>query len=106
MDPNVVPADNWTDIVGVLILGPFVHGIVYTLGKFQAFQNEDLLKGLGIGLCFGLMWLFSRWFDPTMTPKLILLAGAAAWGAASGTKLVQSVSTKVVMRNGSVPPTP
>ncbi len=101
MDPTTIPGDNWTDIVGILIVGPIVHGIVLILGKFQWFASEDLLKGLGIGMCFGMMYLFSQWFDPSMTAKAILIAGAAAWGAASGTKLIQSVATKP--RTGPTP---
>lgn len=100
MEPTI-PTENWTDLIGAVIVGPVAHGLIILLGKFKSgdgspFLNEDLLKGLGIGFCFGLMYLFSTWFDPTMTPKMMLMASAAAWGVASGTKLAQSVGTKIV----------
>lgn len=102
MDPNTIPAENWTDLLGAVFVGPISHGLIVLLGAIKRtddsggkvpFFNEDLLKGLGIGLCFGMIWLFSKIFDPAMTPKAMLMAGAAAWGIASGTKLAQAIVT-------------
>lgn len=106
MDPTTIPTENWTDLLGAVAVGPISHGIVVLLGKIKTLDeetqlrtpllNEDILKGIGILLCFGMIWIFSKWFDPTMTPKAMLMAGAAAWGIASGTKLAQSVGTTIM----------
>ena len=101
MDPTI-PTENWTDLIGAVIIGPIVHGVIAVMSKFWIFQNEDLAKGTGVFLCFLSMWLFSLWIDPTMTPKMLIMAGLAAWGAASGAKLAQSVGK--TMRTGSAPP--
>lgn len=105
MEPTTLSTENWTDLIGAVIIGPIVHGLIVVLGKFWIFQNEDLAKGVGVFLCFLLMWLFSTWMDPTMTPKMLIIAGLAAWGAASGTKLGVNVGKTVIQpRTGSAPP--